>query len=127
MYSKREVCFTFTLALGVCFTINPRQDTVRLRSHGPSLTLVDGVHPPPPPLPPPKLGSTGQLQADGVHPPPPPLPPPKLGSTGQLQADGVHPPPPTLPPPKFGNRESLQTARTEALLHRWLSDSSLAS
>jgi len=109
MYSKREVCFTVALALGVCFSFNSRQDKVRLRSHGPSLTLVDGVHPPPPTLPPPKLESTGQLQADGVHPPPPTLPPP------------------TLPPPKFGKSESLQTAGREPLLPPWLSDPSFAS
>ena len=63
MYSKREICFTITLALGIFPGFNPRQDTSRLRSPGPCLTLVDGVHPPPPVLPPPKLGSTGQLQA----------------------------------------------------------------
>ena len=104
MYSKREVCFTITLALGVCFSFNPRQDTVRLSSHGSCFTLVDGVHPPPPTQP-----------------------PPKFGSQGQLQADGVHPPPPTQPTPKFGNGESLQTAGTEPLLPLWLSDSRSAS
>jgi len=104
MYSKREICFTITLALGIFPGFNPRQDTSRLRSPGPCLTLVDGVHPPPPVLPPPKLGSTGQLQADGVHPPPPVLPAPKLGSTGQLQA-----------------------ASTKALLSPWRSYPRLAS
>src|SRR5260221_11900881 len=104
MYSKREVCFTITLALGVCFSFNPRQDTVRLSSHGSCFTLVDGVHPPPPTQP-----------------------PPKFGSQGQLQADGVHPPPPTQRTPKIGNGESLQTAGTEPLLPLWLSDSRSAS
>ena len=105
MYSKREVCFTITLVLGVCSSFNPRQDTIRSSSHGPCLTLVDGVHPPPPTKPPLKFGSTVELQADGVHPPPPP----------------------TLPPSKSGSRESIQTAGAEPLLPPWLSGPRSAS
>ena len=104
MYSRREVCFTVALAVGVSFSFNPRRDTVHLSPHGTCFTLVDGVHPPPPTQP-----------------------PASLGSSVELQADGVHPPPPTLPPAKFGNKESLQTARTVALLPSWLSDPRLAS
>ena len=68
MYSRREVCFTVALAVGVSFSFNPRQDTVRWSSHSPCLTIVDGVHPPPPTQPPPKFGSSGQLQAAATEP-----------------------------------------------------------
>src|SRR5258708_13196331 len=85
MYSKRKVCFTVVLAVGFWPSFNSNRDTVRVGSHGPRLTVADGTQPPPP-IPPPKLGSTGLLQADGTQPPPPILPPPKSGSAARLRA-----------------------------------------
>jgi hypothetical protein len=68
MYSRREVCFTVVLAVGVWPSFNSNRDTVRASSHGPRLAVADGTQPPPPILPPPKSGSAARLRADVAFP-----------------------------------------------------------